>query len=157
MFSDPEKQAQRAHLTRASLLPSAELSAKDLQFVHIYSPLFKTLKVDEIVNSDKLSQVKNSLSPIKNGIYSLNLNRNSKNYGNGNTMSSPNSMTATTNHLANCVPNQMLINNNVLNNNFYPANDCNSTGYNDLQSIDSDSLSMLKFWKCDQDSEKSFI
>lgn len=128
--------------------------------MHLYSPLFKTLKVDEIVNSDKLSQVKNSISPIKNNIYSLNLNgmnRAGKNYG--DTMGSPNSMTSTTaanNHLANCVTSQMLINNSVVNN-FYPTNDCNSTGYNDLQSLDSDSLSMLKFWKCDQDNEKSFI
>lgn len=146
-----------------SLLPPTELSAKDLQFVHLCSPLFKTLKIDEIMNSDKLSQAKNSLSPIKNGLYSLNLNgmnRNGKSYGDANAMSSPNSMTSANNlnnHLANCVPNQMLINSVVNNNNFYPTNDCSSTGYNDLQSIDSDSLSMLKFWKCDQDSEKSFI
>ena len=145
-------------------LSSAELSAKDLQFVHIYSPLFKTLKIDEIVNSDKLSQAKNSLSPIKNGMYSLNLNsmnRNSKNYSDSSsTMSSPSSMASpvANGHLVNCVPNQMLITNSVVNNNnnFYPTNDCSPANH-DLHSIDSDSLSMLKFWKCDQDNEKSFI
>ena len=97
-------------------------------------------------------------------MYSMNLNginglnRNSKNYSD-NTMTTSNLISNhNLNHLANCVPNnQMLVNNNMINNNFF-NNTTNDSNYNDLQSLDSDTQdSLLKFWKCDSDTDKNFI
>jgi len=150
----------------------SELCSKELQIAHLLSPMFKTLKVDEILSNDKLNAAKmssHSISPIKNNLYSLNLNsglnrnnnsnKNNNNNNNYNDSSMTNLMNnQNLNQLANCVPNQMLVqNNNMMNNFFNTTNDSNYT--NDLQSLDSENTqdSFLKFWKSDPENEKNFI
>ena len=122
----------------STLISSRWGLANDLQYVHIYSPLFKTLKVDEIVNSDKLSQVKNS--PIKNGLYFLQSEPKQQELRRRQHDEPPE---LDHHHLTNCVPKQMLINNNVVNN-FYQTNDSNSTGHNYLRSLNSGACRLLK-------------